>query len=225
MRFSPSPRPTVVVVLPSPAGVGLIAVTRISLPSLPLVERGDEVGRDLRLVVAVGQQVLGRDAELGADLQDRLLLRGARDLDVGRLGHVATFPRFSLRHTPEAPPPRANVRRPCRFRARLVRREDGARVSGAPFAREKRDAKDHCGSLRQPRRRDAGAGRAGRGPDRRLRARRLGRALLGRRDRAPPWARRSPRPSTCCSAAGPTTSSPRTGPMSRRTRRRATSTG
>jgi hypothetical protein len=33
MRFRPSPRPTVVVVLPSPAGVGLIAVTRISLPS------------------------------------------------------------------------------------------------------------------------------------------------------------------------------------------------
>ena len=40
MRFSPSPRPTVVVVLPSPAGVGLIAVTRISLPSLlPLRRR------------------------------------------------------------------------------------------------------------------------------------------------------------------------------------------
>jgi len=32
MRFSASPRPTVVVVLPSPAGVGEIAVTRISLP-------------------------------------------------------------------------------------------------------------------------------------------------------------------------------------------------
>ncbi len=29
----PSARPTVVVVLPSPAGVGLMAVTRISLPS------------------------------------------------------------------------------------------------------------------------------------------------------------------------------------------------
>ncbi len=29
----PSDRPTVVVVLPSPAGVGLIAVTRMSLPS------------------------------------------------------------------------------------------------------------------------------------------------------------------------------------------------
>ena len=34
MRFRPSPRPTVVVVLPSPAGVGVMAVTRISLPSL-----------------------------------------------------------------------------------------------------------------------------------------------------------------------------------------------
>jgi hypothetical protein len=33
IRLSASPSPTVVVVLPSPAGVGLIAVTRISLPS------------------------------------------------------------------------------------------------------------------------------------------------------------------------------------------------
>src|SRR5688572_31907263 len=33
MRLRPSLRPTEVVVLPSPAGVGLIAVTRISLPS------------------------------------------------------------------------------------------------------------------------------------------------------------------------------------------------
>ena len=88
MRFSPSPRPTVVVVLPSPAGVGLIAVTRISLPSLPALLRCDELGRDLRLVVAVGQEVLRRDAELGADLHDRLLLRRARDLDVGfHFGH------------------------------------------------------------------------------------------------------------------------------------------
>ena len=31
--FKASPRPTVVVVLPSPAGVGLNAVTRMSLPS------------------------------------------------------------------------------------------------------------------------------------------------------------------------------------------------
>ena len=32
IRLSASPRPTVVVVFPSPAGVGLMAVTRISLP-------------------------------------------------------------------------------------------------------------------------------------------------------------------------------------------------
>ncbi len=38
IRLSASPRPTVVVVLPSPAGVGLMAETRISLP----------FGRDLR---------------------------------------------------------------------------------------------------------------------------------------------------------------------------------
>jgi hypothetical protein len=31
--FRPSPRPTVVVVFPSPAGVGLIAVTKINFPS------------------------------------------------------------------------------------------------------------------------------------------------------------------------------------------------
>src|SRR5262245_19511909 len=34
IRLRPSPRPTVVVVLPSPAGVGLMAVTSMSLPSL-----------------------------------------------------------------------------------------------------------------------------------------------------------------------------------------------
>ena len=39
MRFSASPRPTVVVVLPSPAGVGLMPVTSTSAPSgLPCSE-------------------------------------------------------------------------------------------------------------------------------------------------------------------------------------------
>ncbi len=33
LRFKASPNPIVVVVLPSPGGVGLIAVTRINLPS------------------------------------------------------------------------------------------------------------------------------------------------------------------------------------------------
>ena len=53
-----------VVVLPSPAGVGVIAVTRISLPSGLVLEAVDVVERDLRLVVAVGDQVLGLDPEL-----------------------------------------------------------------------------------------------------------------------------------------------------------------
>ena len=34
IAFSESPRPTVVVVFPSPAGVGVIAVTRTNLPSV-----------------------------------------------------------------------------------------------------------------------------------------------------------------------------------------------
>src|SRR5690606_33091296 len=51
--------------------------------------RFDERRRNLRLVMAVGQQLLGRDAEPGADLHDRLFRRGTRDLDVGlRCGHV-----------------------------------------------------------------------------------------------------------------------------------------
>ena len=53
-------------------------------------QRLDEVGGDLRLVVAEGQQVLGRDAELGADLLDRLLLGLAGDLDVGSDSHGGT---------------------------------------------------------------------------------------------------------------------------------------
>jgi hypothetical protein len=83
IRFSPSPRPTVVVVLPSPAGVGLIAVTRISLPFGRSPAPSMKSCADLGLVMAVGQQRLGRDAQLRADLLDRLLLRGARDFDIG----------------------------------------------------------------------------------------------------------------------------------------------
>ena len=47
------------------------------LAVLAAPHRLDELGGDLRLVVAVGQQVLGRDADLRADLLDRLLF-GAR---------------------------------------------------------------------------------------------------------------------------------------------------
>jgi hypothetical protein len=39
--------------------------------------------------MAIGQQVLGRDAELGADLLDRFLLRFAGDLDIGAMAGAA----------------------------------------------------------------------------------------------------------------------------------------
>ena len=53
-----SARPTVVVVLPSPAGVGLMAVTRTSLPWRVLSHSLQDVVVDLGLVVAVLLQVL-----------------------------------------------------------------------------------------------------------------------------------------------------------------------
>ena len=84
MAFSASPRPTVVVVLPSPAGVGVMAVTRISLPSGRFAERGDVVERDLGLVMPVREEVLGRDAKLlGRDFENGPHLGGLADLDVG----------------------------------------------------------------------------------------------------------------------------------------------
>src|SRR6266849_5338173 len=68
--LSASVRPTVVVVLPSPAGVGVI------------LQRLDELHRHLGLVVAVGLEVLGRDAEpFARELHDRPHLGGLRDLD------------------------------------------------------------------------------------------------------------------------------------------------
>ena len=79
-----------VVVLPSPAGVGLIAVTRISLPSFFDFSVSRYWQRDLGLVVAVGFEVLLGDAQpLQRHLGDALQLRGLRDLDVGRHGRFS----------------------------------------------------------------------------------------------------------------------------------------
>ena len=81
--FRPSPRPTVVVVLPSPAGVGVIAVTRISLPSGRSCQRADVVEGDLGLVVAVGDQMLRRDAEaVLCEIENRALGGCPRDIDI-----------------------------------------------------------------------------------------------------------------------------------------------
>lgn len=82
IRLSPSPRPTVVVVLPSPAR-RVDGGDEDQLAVAALRQRGDEILTDLRLVVTVGRKRLGGDAELGTHIHDRLLHRGARDLDIG----------------------------------------------------------------------------------------------------------------------------------------------
>src|SRR6185437_1435464 len=63
------------------------------LAVLVALDRLDEVGRHLGLVVAVGQQVLRRDADLGADLLDRTLRGRARYFDVClEFGHRQKIP-------------------------------------------------------------------------------------------------------------------------------------
>ena len=85
MRRSACARPTDVVVFPSPAAVGLIAVTSTSRPARWALR---DLERDLRLVLPVQVEVVGAEAELGGDVDDWPQLRVLRDLDVGR--NVAT---------------------------------------------------------------------------------------------------------------------------------------
>ena len=80
-----APRPwvsdTAVVVLPSPALVGVTPVTQTSLPSgasAQPVERGQ---RHLRLVAAVGLDLLGHEAHPLGDRLDREELGLLRDLE------------------------------------------------------------------------------------------------------------------------------------------------
>ena len=65
IRRSPWARPIDVVVFPSPAGVGVMAETRISLPARPLgLGRREGLEPDLRLVAAIGLEMLGRDFQI-----------------------------------------------------------------------------------------------------------------------------------------------------------------
>src|SRR6185295_18788152 len=73
--LSASPRPTVVVVLPSPAGVGELAV-RFALDLL------DRLERDFRFVAAVGLEVVLAEAEFRRDFGDALHFRRLGDLDI-----------------------------------------------------------------------------------------------------------------------------------------------
>ena len=70
-------------------------MTRISLPSSPpSTER--MVGRDLGLVGPVVEDCVGRHANLGADLHDRLHLGFARDLDIRLTAILRFLPTDSL---------------------------------------------------------------------------------------------------------------------------------
>ena len=61
---------TEVVVLPSPAGVGVIAVTLISFAVRPVGEAIEDRQVDLRLVAAVQLELVGEDAVLLGELGD-----------------------------------------------------------------------------------------------------------------------------------------------------------
>ena len=79
-RRSACASPTDTVLLPSPAGVGLIAVTRTSRPR---DGRCGDLERDLRLVLAVQIELVRREPELARHVHDRTHLRAVGDFDIG----------------------------------------------------------------------------------------------------------------------------------------------
>jgi hypothetical protein len=84
------PRPTVVVVLPSPSGVGVIVFRQ-----RPVRELLDRLQPDLGHVVSVGLEQMRADAHLGGHVGHRKQTRLARDLEVGRERNSQGFPPFS----------------------------------------------------------------------------------------------------------------------------------
>ena len=74
----PCARPIEIVVLPSPAEVGVSAVTRMTLPGLRRAPAGRaRLEADLGLVVAVRNQMLPRDPEIARDFRYRTCFTAA----------------------------------------------------------------------------------------------------------------------------------------------------
>ena len=99
----PSVRPTEVVVLPSPALVGVIPVTQTSLPSGVLAEsRSMTPSDDLRLVAPVGLDLLGLESRFA-----RRSRRSARARAPGRSRGCSSSLRSFHSINVRLPPPRA----------------------------------------------------------------------------------------------------------------------
>ena len=81
---SPCVSETDVVVFPSPAFVGVIAVTQTSFPSGRVREPLEHAQVDLGLVAAVRLDLVGQQAGGGGDVADRLQRRVLGDLERGR---------------------------------------------------------------------------------------------------------------------------------------------
>jgi hypothetical protein len=94
-------------------------------PVAPPRETRDELGPDLRLVVAIGQKRLGRNPELRPDFLDGPLLGGARNLDIALHGVQVPDPPASRTAGILIAPPARRWRTVC----------DPCRTVCAPFRR------------------------------------------------------------------------------------------
>ena len=106
-------RPTAVVVLPSPAFVGVTPATQMILPCGRSARRSSALRLDLGLVAAVRLDLLGQEAERRRDVVDGLEVGFLRDLEVA-LHRPILFARVGPAASRSAGLPPSNGRdRPC----------------------------------------------------------------------------------------------------------------
>ena len=89
IRASASPRPTVVVVFPSPAGVGVSAVTRIRRPGLFRAVRRMVFRKDFCLSGSVQFNIFRTKIQSAGNLFHGFRFCGLRDFNIGWEGHAA----------------------------------------------------------------------------------------------------------------------------------------
>ena len=84
---------TDVVVLPSPAFVGVIAVTQTSFASGVAASRSSTDRPNLGLVIAVQLDLVAFEAHVGRDVRDRPELRGLGDLEARQHAGIIPSPK------------------------------------------------------------------------------------------------------------------------------------